>query len=720
VTDRPNSGSERRASTSPLGAPYPDDEADRARSELAIEAAGIGSFDWDLVTGRLQWDERLLELFGYDAHDFDESIEAFNERLHPDDVARVAAALEGSISNCGDFEAEYRIVRPSGELRWVQARGRALCDEAGRAVRLLGAAYDTTAVREGEARVARLLESMSAAFFLLDRNYRFAYVNAEAERVLASSRQQLLGGSIWELFPLAVGSEFELYYTRSMETGVPSTFEAYYPAPLDAWYEVRALPGPDGLSVYFLDITARRRAEERAERAAERATLLARVTADLTGTLDAQEAVGRLARLVVPALSDWCIVTLLDDNLPGAPWQRLRDIGSWHTDPERRALVQRYASSRLPALDESSFLAQALLTGRPAVVRAVDTTAAVAAVLQPGEARDALRQLRPQAVAVVPLRARGRTLGLLTLAHDGGSSRSEIDLRTSTEVAERAGLALDNVRLYEQQRRMAERLQRSLLTGPPKPDHLQVEVRYEPAAEAAQVGGDWYDAFLQAQGTTMLVIGDVVGHDAEAAAAMGQVRGLLRGIAATTGEGPAAVLTRLDRAMELLQVETTATVVIARFEQTAEQRAAGVTSCRWSNAGHPSPIVLRPDGTTASLTELSDAGPDLLLGIDPDTDRGEFEVLLERGSTIVLYTDGLVERRDRSIDEGIGRLCEVLADLADRPLAEVCDTLLDRLLPASPDDDVALAAVRLHPQDRPRPAVAGPRDVPASVPPEQG
>jgi serine phosphatase RsbU (regulator of sigma subunit) len=352
-------------------------------------------------------------------------------------------------------------------------------------------------------------------------------------------------------------------------------------------------------------------------------------------------------------------------------------------------------------------------------VQAVDTTAAVAAVLQPGEARKLLHQLRPQAVAVVPLRARGRTLGLLTLAHDDGSARTEVDLRTSGEVAERAGLALDNVRLYEQQRRLAERLQRALISSPPKPDHMQVVVRYEPAAEAAQVGGDWYDAFLQEQGATMIVIGDVVGHDAEAAAAMGQVRGLLRGIAATTGEGPAAVLTRLDRAMELLQVETTATAVIARFEQTPEQRAAGITRCRWSNAGHPTPIVLRPDGTTVTLDELSSGEPDLLLGIDPRTGRTESEALLERGSTIVLYTDGLVERRDRSIDDGISRLCEVLAEEAGKPVAELCDALLDRLLPTSPDDDVALAAVRLHPQDRPRPAEAGARDIPDVVPVER-
>ena len=117
---------------------------DRLRWGLAIDAAGIGTFDWDLVTGRLAWDEQLIEMFGYDPHDFDQSIEAFNARLHPDDLPRVSEALRGCIDTCGEFESEYRVVLPDGETRWVHARGRALCGSDGAAERFLGAAYDTT------------------------------------------------------------------------------------------------------------------------------------------------------------------------------------------------------------------------------------------------------------------------------------------------------------------------------------------------------------------------------------------------------------------------------------------------------------------------------------------------------------------------------------------------------------------------------------------------
>jgi PAS domain S-box-containing protein len=693
-------------------------EASRTRSELAIDAAGIGSFDWDLATGRLAWDDRLIDLFGYTRADFADTIEAFNARLHPDDLPRVRHLLEESIASCGSYEAEYRVVRPDGETRWVEARGVTLCDEAGRPTRVLGAAYDTTAVRAGEARVARVLESMSAAFFALDRAWRFTYVNAEAERVLGRSRDELIGGAIWDLFPATAGSDFEFFYRRAVETGRPETFEAYYPAPLDAWYEVRAWPGPDGLSVYFLDISDRRAAQEQVERAAMRAGLLADVASELAGTLDAEEAVARLSRLVVPALADWCIVTLVEGDGETPDWRRIRDIGCWHVDPGRRELVERYAAVRKAALTERSFLGRALATGRRAVISS-GATEAIEAVLAPGEARALLRELAPETAAVLPLRAHGRTLGLLTLFSSAASPHpAHRDVSAAAEVAARAGLALDNARLYAEQRRLAEALQRSLLTAPPEPDHMHVVVRYEPATEVAQVGGDWYDAFLQRDGAMVLVIGDVVGHDTEAAAAMGQVRGLLRGIAATTGDGPAAVLARLDAAMELLEVGTTATAVVARFEQTADERCSGVTRLRWSSAGHPPPIAIAPDGTVTVLTGPVPGDADLLLGIDPETGRTECEVALDRGSTVLLYTDGLVERRGQSLDEGLARLTAALRELAGRELDDLCDEVVARLLPERPDDDVAIAAVRLHPQDHPRPPEAGPGRAPDAVPDE--
>jgi serine phosphatase RsbU (regulator of sigma subunit) len=214
-------------------------------------------------------------------------------------------------------------------------------------------------------------------------------------------------------------------------------------------------------------------------------------------------------------------------------------------------------------------------------------------------------------------------------------------------------------------------------------DGVEIEVRYEPAAEAAQVGGDWYDAFLQQDGSTVVVIGDVVGHDTEAAAAMGQMRSLLRGIAVHTGSGPASVLRGVDQVMETLQVDTTATALVARLEPEV---------LRWSNAGHPPPMLVDADG---SVRELA-SSPDLLLGLEPATSRQEHVAGWQPGATVLLYTDGLVERRGQSLDQGMLRLREELTLLAalDLPLGELCDRLLQRMLPETPEDDVALAAVR--------------------------
>jgi PAS domain S-box-containing protein len=674
-----------------LGALSREFEASRLRFELAIDAAEIGSFDWDLVTGRLAWDDRLIELFGYERATFDETIEAFDARLHPDDRARVQEAIQTAVDACGLFESEYRIVLPAGETRWVMGRGRAMGDDRGSAVRLLGAAYDTTRHRHGDARVARVLETMNAAFFALDRQWLFTYVNGEAERLLQHSRDQLLGGSIWELFPYAVDSDFEVHYREAMATGEERIFEAYYPPPLDSWYEVRAWPGPDGLSVYFLDITERRAAEARARASAARLAVIAEVTSLLSravGPGEAEDGALRdVARAVVPVLGDWVIASLVDED------GRIRDVSTWHADPELRETAERYGAVRLASLEPTSPFPTALREGR---VLHVDPLRPAVENLLRGPIGDLFERLDPRSALVLPLLARGRTLGGLSIYRSSTREpMSTEEIAAAREVADRTALALDNSRLYEQQRRLAEALQRSMLSEPPAPDQAEIVVRYHPALEVAQVGGDWYDAFLQPDGATMLVIGDVVGHDTAAAAAMGQLRGLLRGIAFRSGAGPAEVLSGLDAAISGLELGTMATAAIARVEQTPQERAAGLTRLCWSNAGHPAPLLLHPDGR---IQELAGERSELMLGVEASARRTDSVVTFRRGATVLLYTDGLIEGRAQPLDEGQALLREALADLGDLPLQELCDRLIARLRPGGLEDDVALVAIRLHPQ----------------------
>ncbi|MCZ2810838.1 SpoIIE family protein phosphatase [Modestobacter sp. VKM Ac-2979] len=667
-----------------------ESEAARWRWGLALDAAEIGSFDWDAVGDQLVWDDRLLALYGWDRAVFPGTLSALLERLHPHDVEGVTATINAALVTGEGFDQEHRVQLPGGDVRWVRARGRAVLGDAGTAVRVVGVAHDATQRRRSDARLTQVLESMPAAFFSLSRDWAFTYVNAEAERLLGNSREVLLGGDLWQLFPAAVGSDFEVHYRRAMQTDEPAMFQAWYPPPLDGWFEVRAWPSAEGLSVYFLDITERRRAEEATRRDAERLATLARVSDVLsTALIDRQGSAGALQELVeavVPVLCDWGIASLVEEG------GRLHDVASWHRDPALRPVAADYARLRLAALTNTAPIVTALATGEVTVVP--DMAAAVGNGLPAGEVREAYWTLDPGTAVVFALAARGRVLGAVSLYR--GRDRAPMDARERElvrEVADRMAVALDSAALQEQQRRMAEELQRSLLTDPPEPELAEIAVRYVPAVQAAQVGGDWYDAFLQPGGATVVAIGDVVGHDRVAAAAMGQLRSLLRGIAYSSGGGPAAVLSDLDLAMEGLQVRTLATAAVARLEQDQVDQVPGETRLRWSNAGHPPLLVHTPDGRVEVLaTERAD----LMLGVDPTTSRREQVTVLAPGSTVLLYTDGLVEGPALPLDDGVARLVGLLTELGELPLEELLDAIVARLRPQGSEDDVALVAVRLR------------------------
>ncbi len=177
---------------------------------------------------------------------------------------------------------------------------------------------------------------------------------------------------------------------------------------------------------------------------------------------------------------------------------------------------------------------------------------------------------------------------------------------------------------------------------------------------------------------------------------MGQLRNMLRGIVHALDAPPACTLTALDRALRDLGMTTLVTALLARVEQTAEEAATGARTLRWSNAGHLPPLLLGADGTA----RLLEREPELLLGVDPAVQRTDATVTLHPGDTVVLYTDGLVERRVATLDEGLSRLVEAGTELAGVPVTKLCDALLSRLAPEYADD-VALVALRAHPQEPP-------------------
>ena len=553
--------------------------------------------------------------------------------------------------------------------------------------------------------VTGVLATMPAALGCLDPAGRVALLNAEGERLLGRPAADVLGRPLTDVLCAGTAAAVARACHEAVASGGPVSLEVPDPWGGPGWSALHAWPVSDGAAFVFVDVTARRQAQDEAEaarraaetarraaetarraaetaqRAAERAgartALLAAVTGELSGALDSESALGSLARLVVPALTDGCVVTVVDRD------GRARDVGSWHVDPARRPLLDRYAEVRLDTLPPASPVARALRSGS----EAQEPVAAVLELMPPGPARDLLVELGPSTAVVLPLTADGRAVGVLTLYLDAGRTLDDDDLAAAREVAAQAGRAVDRVHRQSEQAKLAEGLQRSLLTDLPTIAGAQVAARYVPAAEAARVGGDWYDAFLHTDGDPVVVIGDVAGHDTAAAAEMGQLRGLLRGIAHYSGAGPAEVLRGLDAAMAAMHTGTLATAAIARLEE-------GGTRLRWASAGHPPPLVADPDGT---VTVLADGLGDLLLGVDPTAVRRESTVPLRPGAVVLLYTDGLVERRDCDVDAGVDRLRRHLAALADRPLEQLADELLVRMLPATPGDDVALVAICVHP-----------------------
>ncbi|WP_432502838.1 ATP-binding SpoIIE family protein phosphatase [Kineococcus arenarius] len=431
-----------------------------------------------------------------------------------------------------------------------------------------------------------------------------------------------------------------------------------------------------------------------AEAANLRLTLLADVSQLLSeGPADLDRALDGLARRVVPALADWVAVDLLE-----ADGARARRVALVHRDPavEAGALA---GLGPLPPLDPGmrSPLVQ-VLHGAP-----LQHVADLSTVDDEGDEswaqrRSHLRELGASAAIVAPLRARGRTLGALTLVRTlpARPFRDE-DVAFVADLAARAAATVDTARLLQQEQHRAEQMQRALLPQlPERIGGLRLAGLYQPASDLAQVGGDWYDAFELPDGSAALVLGDVAGHDLHAATRMGAIRHKLRAIAADRVARPAEVLTRLDRVLQRFAPSDVATLLHARL------RCEGAGwQAQWSSAGHPPPLLLVPGAGPRFL----EAEADLPLGV-ADLPRHDAHASLPAGATVVFYSDGLVEHPGESLTDGLQRLLRAGAGLERAPLPHLCRELLDRLHPAG-SDDIAVLAVHLGPVAAPAQGRAG-------------
>ncbi len=442
---------------------------------------------------------------------------------------------------------------------------------------------------------------------------------------------------------------------------------------------------------------------------ADRAGLLARISGLLTAELAPGDLWRALVDLAVPDLGDFAYVATVepDGGLVLAAVEhrdsaQLPVLGQWIDVAERRT-------------GEAAGIGHVAVTGRVELIDLPRTSGLTAAQ------HEAMDSLRVRSALVAPVLSRGEVVAVLTIARVHGSAPyTERDRELVGALMTRAGLVVEAARASRFQRTVSETMQRALLpTLLAQPDHLQLVSRYQPAEDAQLVGGDWYDAYLDASGTTNLVIGDVAGHDITAAATMGHLRTMLRMAGHDGTVGPAEILTTVDVACDTLHQDVFATALVVRVERFAADRPADDRAITWSSAGHPPPLLLHPDGTVETLAERVG----FPLGVDARRSRPTHHLPLPVGSTLLLYTDGLVEQHDvpvdghrstdvrgpddgsgaRDLDSGLARLTDLLAGSADLDLEQLCDRIMATLLPAGgAADDVALIAIRPYAEDRRR------------------
>jgi GAF domain-containing protein len=431
------------------------------------------------------------------------------------------------------------------------------------------------------------------------------------------------------------------------------------------------------------DIAAAAASEIRARQAlrvsAQRVAVLADMTRTLHADLDAATTARALAEHLVPVLGDLCVVDLADAG-SGRPHATVVVGTDQHLVGAFETAEARWPRASLPA----SAVHRILHGG--AAERLVLDEAVFAAVTADAEQRRLYAALGLVEAVMAPVVSRTGIEGALTLSRTRGSRPySDDDVRLADEVGRRIGVAVENARLYARERDTALTLQRSLLPHLPELPGLALAARYVPSSQAGQVGGDWYDVLALPDGSVGVAVGDVVGHDLTAAAGMGQLRAVLRSYA-WDDDSPGRVLDRVCRLVRGLDEETFATAFYARLAPPAPD---GSRELVYASAGHPPPVLLRPDGSIQLLETVS-----ALLGLETPP-RSQNAVRLPAGSTLLGYSDGLVEQRGADLGVGVAALRRVAAEHAGAGVEELAERVLEALVPQGSDDDVALLVLRV-------------------------
>jgi PAS domain S-box-containing protein len=532
-----------------------------------------------------------------------------------------------------------------------------------------------------------LFEQAPVALCFFDRELRFVRLNQHTADMDGVPAEDHIGRTVLEVLPemdprvvddlRAVVETGEARLGREAIGRTPARpgedrhfAVGYYPVVMDG--EII------GVGVVATDDTEGVRARDDLDESRERLRFLAGLSGVLAGSLDPRTVATTIAWALVPRLADWAIVELLDEETG-----KVSRLAVVHRNPAKVEEGFERARRWPTSTSAPGGIGRVIRTGQAEINPTLDEEALRAAA--PGDDHaEAVARLGVVSSAILPLRARGRVLGAIALAYaESDRHYDQTQVEMAQDVAARCALALDNALLYRRQNDAAETLQRSLLPASlPDVPGAVVCARYQPGAIGTKVGGDWYDVVGLETGSFGIAVGDVAGRGVRAASVMGALRTGLRAYG-LEGAGPAEVLEKTNR-LELAQEEADMATLVYAVLDPATWRLD------LASAGHLPPLLVRADGGA----ELLPGSQGVPLGVVDDATYTDEQLELAPGETLLLYTDGLIERRGESIDRGLERLVAAGAGPID-DLEAWADRLMAALLADEEHpDDVALLALR--------------------------
>lgn len=510
-------------------------------------------------------------------------------------------------------------------------------------------------IRESRRQVLDILESITDAFFALDNEWRFTYINRNAERLLQRNKAYLLFRNIWDEFPELKNTIFYEEYSRAVSEQIPIAFEGFSKA-LNTWFEVHTYPYRGGLSVYFADITERKQKERLSE-------TLNKIYGGIVSTLDYKEIMQRGVIESLTALGADGVAIIMRNN------------SRWTVEYAHGQTPEGTGTELIDG--EARFVDIVIKAREPVAIRDANSDPRVDVEL--------MKAFGIKSILAVPLLLR-ESVGILSFIF----TSQQIDFTDAqvdfvNKLALSLSLALENARLYSSERNIANTLQAALLTVPPSISNLDFGYLYRPATEAARVGGDFFDLFETEQDIG-IIIGDVSGKGFEAATLGSLTKNGIKAYMFENGS-PAKIMAKTNN---IIIESSPATVFVSVFFGILNKRTGRLTYC---NAGHPPPLLKRKTSKTETLTVNSP-----IIGAFSNLHFFDDEVALEKGELLILYTDGVIEARCEKEFFGEDRLIDLTEELFPAKANLIPQAIFNQVASCTGGkltDDVAILAISL-------------------------